>query len=422
MRRCVGIGLPVLLVLLLVPLHAAAQVTLRLALADDKTPAEELAELFAPFQAEHPEIQLEILPLYGNDLDRLVVELAGGVAADIFTTYNEAAVISMRRGLNLNLTPYVERDGFEDVIQDLLPASISQMSMDGQLYGLPQYQAVGGIYYNTHMFSEAGLPTPDGSWDWEGFFEAVRRLTRFEGGEVRVSGFTQYPQWIWFFPWLVQAGVSFEDPAAVPFDHPSAVRIVEELQQWVRQGYMMWDWPGPFLEERSAMTHSGSWELKYWVNSGTPFGVTGPPAGPAGRATLANTDIIAINRGTQYPEEAWTFLKWFYSLDVQRRYLEMFGLQPARLSLVPDWIASVNALYASHGAPEVPGLEAFLVNSQFASPQPFFIDPAVIKDDINPTLQRIFTQDVAAGPTLRAMSDVIRAKFAERLAETQGAP
>src|SRR5690606_34467947 len=103
--------LAVILAPALAPAHAQQQVTLRLAIADDKTPAEELEILFQPFLEQHPNIRLEILPLYGNDLDRLVVELAGGVAADIFTTYNEASVISMRRGLNLNLTPYIERDG-----------------------------------------------------------------------------------------------------------------------------------------------------------------------------------------------------------------------------------------------------------------------------------------------------------------------
>lgn len=405
--------LAVILAPALAPAHAQQQVTLRLAIADDKTPAEELEILFQPFLEQHPNIRLEILPLYGNDLDRLVVELAGGVAADIFTTYNEASVISMRRGLNLNLTPYIERDGLEDLVRDLLPASISQMSMNGQLYGLPQYQAVGGLYYNTNMFSEAGLPAPDGSWTWEEFFETVRTLTRFDGDVARISGFTQYPQWIWFFPWLVQAGVSFEDPAHVPFDDPAVIRIVEDLQQMVRQGYMVWDWPTPFLEERSAITHSGSWELKYWVNSTVPFGITAPPAGPGGRATLANTDIVAINRETRYPEEAWTFLKWFYSSEVQSRYLEMFGLQPARLSLTGEWIGSVHQLYEASGSPRVPGLEHFFSNSQFASPQPFFIDPIIISQDINPTLQRIFTEDIAAGPTLRSMTEVIRAKLAD---------
>ena len=52
------------------------------------------------------------------------------------------------------------------------------------------------------------------------------------------------------------------------------------------------------------MTHSGAWELKYWVNSGVVMGVTAPPKGPAKSSTLANTDIIAINRNTKHPEEA----------------------------------------------------------------------------------------------------------------------
>lgn len=392
---------------------AKDRVVLRLALADEKTPKEELDKLFAPFEASHPDIDLEVTALYGNNLDKLTTETIAGVGADVFTTYNESTVLSSLNGFNLDLTPYIRRDRWEGQLRDFLPPTLNLMRRGDGLYGLPQYQSVGAIYFNRPMFDESGLVYPDGSWNWDEFARVSQRLTRVQDGKVVVSGFTQYPEWVWFFPWLEQAGVSFEEPAVVPLDDPKAIQAVEFVHGLFQRGYVTWGWPGPFLEKRSAMTHSGGWELKYWVKQNLTMGLTAPPRGSGGRSTLANTDIISISRNTKHPEEAWTFLKWFYTPEVQRQYLGAFGLQPARLSLVGEWIESIRRFYQANGAPPVEGLQAFINNSAFARPQPFFANPRVIREDINPALSRVFTQNVPIRSTLETMAKAATRKLAE---------
>ena len=98
---------------------------------------------------------------------------------------------------------------------------------------------------------------------------------------------------------------------------------------------------------------------------------------------------------------------------MQLKYLQAFGLMPARLSLIREWIEAVRQLYRSHNAPAVEGLMAFLTNSAFARPQPFFANPRVIREDINPALAQIFTRGVPVRSTLEAMSEVANRKLKE---------
>ena len=214
------------------------------------------------------------------------------------------------------------------------------------------------------------------------------------------------------FPWLVQAGVSFEDPMRVPLNTPQAVQAFEYLQEWMQQSVFSWGW-GAFPEKRAAMNFSGSWELSFWVENEVPMGIAAVPTGPAGKATLTNTNVIAVTAQTEHPEEAWTFLKWFYSREAQLEYLRQFGMQPVLVSLGYDWLHSIEDYYRSHNAPVVVGLETFIEASAYAMPQPFFANSAVIGQYIEPAVSDIMvnyapvrtTMDAIVGPAESFLRD-----------------
>jgi len=69
------------------------------------------------------------------------------------------------------------------------------------------------------------------------------------------------------------------------------------------------------------------------------------PMGPVRRATLATTDGFAIYEGTEHPDEAWELLKFLVSADYGRAMVEANFLQPARASLVDEWIEVVRAQF-----------------------------------------------------------------------------
>jgi multiple sugar transport system substrate-binding protein len=103
-----------------------------------------------------------------------------------------------------------------------------------------------------------------------------------------------------------------------------------------------------FIEQRIAMVEEGSWALKDILES-TDFriGVTSFPAGPARKVTLATTDGFAIYAGTKYPEAAWELLKFLISPDYGRAMAHAHLLQPARSSLVGEWVRLIQEQYPS---------------------------------------------------------------------------
>jgi multiple sugar transport system substrate-binding protein len=183
------------------------------------------------------------------------------------------------------------------------------------------------------------------------------------------------------------------------------MEYVRDLKQ---RGYLG---AGNFFTSQAAMVHSGSWELSAPIKNKQFIGITAPPKGPASQATLANTDIVAINKDTKYPEEAWEFIKWFYARDVQYTYMTKLGLQPARLSMGLSWVESVRGLFRANNAPEPENLTAFVTNSTFAMPQPFFADAKVITEDIMPAINKALNGEVPTATALAAAAEVATRKL-----------
>ncbi len=97
-----------------------------------------------------------------------------------------------------------------------------------------------------------------------------------------------------------------------------------------------------FTGERVAMVEEGSWALKAILSEAKfRVGVAPFPRGPARRATLATTDGFGIFAGTKHPDAAWELLQFLISKDYGRAMARTHLLQPARASLVDEWVGFV---------------------------------------------------------------------------------
>ena len=87
------------------------------------------------------------------------------------------------------------------------------------------------------------------------------------------------------------------------------------------------------------MVEEGSWALKDILSAAKfRIGVAPFPAGPVRRATLATTDGFGIYAGTKNPDAAWELLKFLISKEYGRAMARAHFLQPARASLVDEWV------------------------------------------------------------------------------------
>jgi len=101
-----------------------------------------------------------------------------------------------------------------------------------------------------------------------------------------------------------------------------------------------------FIQQKIAMVEDGSWALKDILDRADfRVGVAPFPAGPARKVTLATTDGFGIFAGTRHPEAAWELLKFLVSKDYGLAMARTHFLQPARSSLVPQWVDYIRQEY-----------------------------------------------------------------------------
>jgi ABC-type glycerol-3-phosphate transport system substrate-binding protein len=141
-----------------------------------------------------------------------------------------------------------------------------------------------------------------------------------------------------------------DDPTRCRMGDPEALAAME----WLRA--RMWDdrvmatpldvrnlsTREAFATEQVAMVEDGSWALKdILTKANFRVGVAPFPAGPDRRVTLSTTDGFGIYAKTQYPEAAWELVKYLIGKEYGRAMARASFLQPARASLVTEWVASI---------------------------------------------------------------------------------
>jgi multiple sugar transport system substrate-binding protein len=208
------------------------------------------------------------------------------------------------------------------------------------------------LYYNKNIFDEYGIEYPDSSWNHEDYLAAMQMLYRHDpsSGEIKHWGSALDISWDRIQVHINAWGGHIVDP-----DNPRKSRLADDdalaAMEWIRA--RIWDdrvMPSPldlrgmtiteaFLSGKLAMVEDGSWSLKsILTNSDFRLGVAPLPAGPGGPATIATTDGFGIFSRTAHPEAAWELTKFLISKEYGLAMARANLLQPARSSLVDDWI------------------------------------------------------------------------------------
>lgn len=313
-------------------------------------------EMLILFSNAHPEIQVFYIPDPDNVEELLLADLQAGTGPDVFgacCTYFPALA---QNGLTLDLRPFVEADLDQATIDDWDDAQYrSFFTPGGQQYGLPKYHGALALYYNKDLFDKYGVDYPDDTWDHDTYLRAMRELTHDTDGDGEIDQWGSMMDVSWDRIQVHVNGwgghfVDPNDPTHCLMGEPEAL----EAMEWLRA--RMWDdrvmasfidvenmsTRQAFIRQRVAMVEDGSWALKDILENGNfRLGVAPFPAGPARRVTLSTTDGFGIYAGTQHPEEAWKLLRFLIGPAYGRAMARTNFLQPARASLVEDWVSYI---------------------------------------------------------------------------------
>lgn len=135
--------------------------------------------LIDKYKREHPyikSINYRKIP-FGDYEKELIDALAEGRGPDIFSIHNTWLPKHISK-----IYPLPQEEGmmtfreFDEIFADVAK---SDLTRQGQIYGIPFYVDTLALYYNKDIFNSAGIALPPKTW--EEFQNTVRALTRIDG-------------------------------------------------------------------------------------------------------------------------------------------------------------------------------------------------------------------------------------------------
>ncbi|MFL0412046.1 extracellular solute-binding protein [Microbacterium paludicola] len=161
------------------------------------------------------------------DLQQFLSAAATGDPPDLIYANRDQLGSLAARGAILPLERCIEGEGIDTGM--FVESALAQVTLDGQVYGIPEFNVVQVTMANSDLLDAAGLSLSDvdGS-DWEAMTAANEALTKSEGGKLGVIGVdSKLPE---FFPlWAKANGVDLisDDGRTAQLDDPKAVEALE---------------------------------------------------------------------------------------------------------------------------------------------------------------------------------------------------
>ncbi len=144
----------------------------------------------AQLQKVHPGIKVKFNASNGTDWNdffgKLLTQIAGGSVPDIAAVATEGLQLFADKGLAQPLDDYVKRDAvhLKSYFADVHPALVEAMMYQGHLFELPTDFNAGNMFYDTDLFTKAGIDAPSPTWTRDDFESIARALKKANLGAV----------------------------------------------------------------------------------------------------------------------------------------------------------------------------------------------------------------------------------------------
>jgi raffinose/stachyose/melibiose transport system substrate-binding protein len=307
----------------------------------DSAAAEKTAQqLVAKFNATHPNIKVERESISRDELNAVIkTRLQSNDAPDIFQwgTGPAFAGVLQHAGLLKDLDPYYKKYGWK-----IYPWARQQVEYGGKTFGIPDQIETLGIYYNKDMFKSLGLTPPKTLAQLAATCEKVKAA-----GKICLD-FADKDQWpgASMFSMLSAQVYGRQNLDKILFgkgswNTPGIVKGMNTLfVDFNKQGYYppsvngiaYDDANALFYAGKAAMLPTGTW-LTAEILPSVKFNVGFIPfPSTTGRAPVLASGIgdgWYISSKSQHPDEAATFLNFWFSQSTGRTQLRVFNTVPA---------------------------------------------------------------------------------------------
>jgi len=298
------------------------------------------------FEASHPNIKVNItvLPESGFSEKMTTALGAGQGAPDVAFFWDNNWFPEA-----LDLTPFIEADPDFDPSMYIPGFWNTRAVWQDKIVGLPLGVGAQFVMYNKDVFDAAGVAYPTADWTTEDFIDLASQLVdpsqkRWGGDRPRrpfraiwfnygarpysddsttVDGYLNGPESVAAYTWLWDLVASDSTPT------PADIEVLGT------------EGTGPvdlFMAGRLAMATLNQGHMLNAVKEGANFGVV-PEPGVPGKERYVNAWSLtsSIWKGTEHPEEAWTFLSWWVGPEGQQYLMENGNLFPSIPSVLEKY-------------------------------------------------------------------------------------
>ncbi len=302
-------------------------------------------QLAQEYMKLHPEVQIDIIAV---DWDKVAVQIAGGSPPDIFSIETKVAPQFAEAGLLADVDYLSAKYGPFDELDQLHPVIVDMHRWKGKLMVLPYRVYIYGMYLNTTLFDERGVPLPGDDWTWDDYLRIGQKISRDIDGDGTPD--------IWgvghdtnllsrLSPWVWQNGGDWwtADYSRALLDQPEVYEAIDWLANLRRlkvhppQGVSpsstfvagKMGVYGPisnlFVGDLRDQRLPWSWEV-----ATLPARVQ--------RANLAGSRSWAIPINARYQKEAWDFAKFLTSWSSQMYRFKTLGMigSNRRIAQLPE--------------------------------------------------------------------------------------
>jgi raffinose/stachyose/melibiose transport system substrate-binding protein len=300
-------------------------------------------QLAQEYMRANPNVTIKHTPLendaYKNKMTALI---ASGKLPDVFHTWGGGV---LKQQIDAGLVKDLSKDisSWQGTIK---PLALQPYQFDGKTYGVPYDTGLVGFWYNKALFEQAKIESPPATWTE--YLDAVRKLKAANITPIALAGKEKWPgHYYWAYLAMRIGGLSVFKQAETGKDWsgPAFVQAGEKLKELVdlqpfQQGFLGADYPSPTGQAatmgngKAAMELMGQWAPSVQADAGKGLGddlgffLFPTVEGGQGKATEAIGGGNGWSLREDAPKAAVDFLKWFSSVDVNKRLVASKGYQP----------------------------------------------------------------------------------------------
>lgn len=282
------------------------------------------------FKEAYPSIQLELVPQF--DDQKLLTGFASKQLPDLLWMDRFRIASWAARGVLQPLDDLIAQAGID--LSKYYPAALDEVTYDGQIYAIPQFMDVRGLFVNLDALAEVGVdPATLDTSNWEQLSQIGAQLVVRDGDRVERWGFDTKLQAGHIWLWGQANGGTFlnQDATEATFDDP---KVVEALQWGVdayeaQGGFTLYEsvattWQGDeqFARGQVGMTVYENWMLGILARVAPELNFQVFPiqakGAPGQLVSFTGGPAWCIPNGANDVEAAWEFIKFMDSTETWR--------------------------------------------------------------------------------------------------------